>query len=277
MTVVADAKNVVKFVWAHPANSGQRAKAVARSVRFQVRARLLHQRTLAQLGERSYLWAGLHRPGASRVVYGNPPDYSEMLVWRRSLSPGDVFVDVGANVGSYSIWAAELGAEVVALEPAEDTFQLLLENIAINDYKVTAIRATAGSACGMTRFTVGQDCVNRLDPRGSAGVPTVEVEMVTIDSIIGDRLVKGMKVNVEGFEIEVLRGCKRALSEHRIGMIQLEWNPTCEDAVGTDRQPTADLLAQFGYKLYRPNSYGVLNPIDEIGYGADVFACRDYV
>ena len=88
-----------------------------------------------------------------------------------------------------------LGAEVVALEPAEDTFQLLLENIAINDHKVTAIRASAGSVCGMTRFTVGQDCVNRLDLRGSAGVPrTVQVEMVTIDSIIGDRFVRGMKV-----------------------------------------------------------------------------------
>jgi FkbM family methyltransferase len=196
-----------------------------------------------------------------------------MLVWRRLLDPGDVFVDVGANVGSYSIWAAELGAAVVALEPAEDTFELLLENISINDYQVTAIRASAGSACGVTRFTVGQDCVNRLDPRGSAGVPTVQVEMVTVDSIIGDRFVRGMKVDVEGFEIEVLRGCERALSEHRIGLIQLEWNATCEDALGTDRQPTADFLAKFGYKLYRPDHYGVLNSIDEIGYGPDVFAC----
>jgi FkbM family methyltransferase len=272
MTAMTETKNVVKFVWTHPANKGRRAQAVARAVRFQARSRLLHRRTLARLGERSYLWAGLHRPGASRVVYGNPPDHPEMLVWRRSLIPGDVFVDVGANVGSYTIWAGELGAEVIALEPAADTFELLLENISINDYQVTAMRASAGSACGMTRFTVGQDCINRLDPQGSAGVPTVQVEMVTIDSIIGDRFVKGMKVDVEGFEIEVLRGCKRALSEQRIGLIQLEWNPTCEDALGTDRQPTADLLAEFGYKLYRPGCDGVLNPIDEIDYGPDVFA-----
>lgn len=273
MTTMVEAKNVVKFVWTHPANRGRRAQAMGRAVRFQARSRLLHRRTLAQLGERSYLWAGLHRPGASRVVYGNPPDHPEMLVWRQLLIPGDVFVDVGANVGSYTIWAGELGAEVIALEPAADTFELLLENIAINDYQVRAIRATAGSVCGITRFTVGQDCVNRLDPRGSAGVPTVQVEMVTIDSIIGDRFVRGMKVDVEGFEIEVLRGCKRALSEHRIGLIQLEWNPTCEDALGTDRQPTADLLAEFGYELRRPDYNGVLHVIDEIGYGPDVFAC----
>ena len=76
---------------------------------------MLRRRTLARLGDRSVLWAGLHRPGASKVVYANPPDHPEMIVWRRVLRPGDLFLDVGANVGSYTIWAGELGADVIAL------------------------------------------------------------------------------------------------------------------------------------------------------------------
>ena len=52
--------------------------------------------------------------------------------------------DVGANVGTYTIWAAECGAEVIALEPAADTFGLLLENVALNGYQVEAIQAAAG-------------------------------------------------------------------------------------------------------------------------------------
>ena len=40
-----------------------------------------------------------------------------MLVWQQALRPGDLFVDVGANIGSYAIWAADLGADVIALEP----------------------------------------------------------------------------------------------------------------------------------------------------------------
>ena len=81
VTAITEARNVISSV-DHPANKGRRARAVARAVRYQARSRFLHRRTLAKLGEQSYLWAGLHRPGASRVVYGNPPDYPEMLVWR---------------------------------------------------------------------------------------------------------------------------------------------------------------------------------------------------
>ena len=48
-------------------------------------------RTL-QLGERTLMWADLHRTAASKVVYGNPPDFPEMLVWRRHLRPGLIFL-----------------------------------------------------------------------------------------------------------------------------------------------------------------------------------------
>jgi FkbM family methyltransferase len=263
----AVAKNVAKFVWEHPSNEGQRTRAMMRAASFQVRGRVLHRRTLARLGQRSRIWADLHRTGASRVVYANPPDHHEMLVWRNCLQAGDLFVDVGANVGSYSIWATELGAEVIALEPADDTFALLEENVALNGYPIKTIRAAAGAAQGIARFTSGRDCVNRLDPDGAA-----EIAVLTIDSIVGKRTVAGMKVDVEGFEIDVLRGCEEALSEHRVRLMQLEWNATSMQAVGTDRQPVADLLAKHGYSLYCADPEGSLAPLTDLRFGADVFA-----
>ncbi len=270
MALMTDARLVAKFVWTHPSNQGKRARAVARAVRFQARGRVLHRRTLARLGDRSLLWAGLHRPGASKVVYANPPDHPEMLAWRRALRSGDLFLDVGANVGSYTIWAGELGANVIALEPAPDTYALLLENIELNGYRAEAIQAAAGATCGTARFTRGLDCVNRLDAEGSA-----QTRMLTIDSLLGNRTAAGMKVDVEGFEIEVLRCCHRALSEHRIRLIQLEWNLGSIAAVGTDRRPVAQLLARYGYRLYRPDHEGALVPLTDAGYGPDVFTCPD--
>ena len=263
----ADAKSVVKFVWEHPSNEGERTRALLRAVGFQVRGRVLHRRTLARLGEKSVIWADLHRTGASRVVYANPPDHPEMLTWRNALRPGDLFVDVGANVGSYSIWAAELGAEVIALEPADDTFGLLEENVALNGYQIKTIRAAAGAAPGTARFTSDRDCVNRLDPDGTA-----EIAVVTIDSIIGNRTIAGMKVDVEGFEIDVLRGCEQALSEHRVRLIQLEWNSTSLQAVGTDREPVADLLAKYDYRLYYAEPDGSLALLSDPSFRPDVFA-----
>jgi len=269
MRTVTGSAGVIKFVWQHPANEGKRLRALGRAASFQVRARVLHRRTIARLGWRSRIWADLHRRAASKVVYANPPDYPEMLVWRRVLQPGDLFVDVGANVGSYSIWAAELGAEVIALEPAEDTFALLKENADLNRYPIRAIKAAAGSTCGTARFTSGRDTVNRLDPDGSE-----DTSMVTLDSIIEHRSVSGLKIDVEGFELEVLRGCERALADGRVGLMQLEWNQASEIAMGTDRQPVADLLARHGYSLLRPDQRGTLAPLTDAKCGCDVFARR---
>ncbi len=264
---IASTKAIIRYVWEHPSNVGHRPRALLRLACYQAGARLLHRRAIARLGEHSRLWVDLHRTAASKVLYANPPDLPEMLVWRQALRGGGLFVDVGANVGTYTIWAVECGAEVMALEPAADTFGLLLENVALNGYKVSAFQAAAGDRCGAARFSAGRDTCNRFDPHGP-----VETRMVTIDSLIGGRRVAGMKVDVEGFEIDVLRGCTHALSERRIGLIQLEWNAMSRLALGTDRRPVADLLAQHGYQLFRPDPQGLLVPVTDPGFGADVFA-----
>ena len=260
-------RDLITYVWRLPANAGQRPRAVLRTIGFQVQGRVLGRRTVTRLGERSKVLVDMRRATSLKALYGNPPDMPEMLAWRGALRDGGVFIDVGANVGIYTIWAVELGAEVIALEPADDTFALLQENIALNGYQVTMVQAAAGDHCGTARFSAGMDSVNSLDPAGP-----VEAQLVTVDSLIGDRHVTGMKVDVEGFEIDVLRGCARALAERRIGLIQLEWNETSWLAVGTDRRPVADLLAGYGYELYRPDLAGRLVPVTDPGFGADVFA-----
>jgi FkbM family methyltransferase len=267
LAIIAKTRNVVHYVWRHPANEGRRGRALARAAGYQARARLLGRRVQVRLGERSRLWVEPHRAAAVKAVYGNPPDFAEMMVWRQVLRPGDLFLDVGANVGGYSVWAGELGAEVIALEPAEDTFRLLADNVALNGFPIRAVQAAAGAACGTARFTSGHDALNRLDPGGAA-----EVAVVTIDSLLGGGVAAGMKIDVEGFEIDVLRGCERALREQRIGLIQLEWNHECLRSVGTDRKPVAELLASCGYRLYRPAGDGRLEPLADLGFGPDVFA-----
>jgi FkbM family methyltransferase len=261
------ALTVLRFSWTSPANEGARLRAVLRLFFFEFRGRVLRRRTLVRLGNRSRLWADIHRWESSKIAYSGLPDYPEMSVWRDFLRSGDLFVDVGANVGSYAIWAAELGADVIALEPASDTFGLLAENVALNGYPVKMIQAAAGAVRGTAQFTSGLDCVNRFDPAGS-----VQATVVTIDWLIQDHFLAGMKVDVEGFEMDVLRGSEKALSEHRIGLIQLEWNKTSMRADGTDRRPLADYLAQYGYELFRPGLGNVLEPVADLGFGADVFA-----
>jgi FkbM family methyltransferase len=242
--------------------------AIARMLRIGFCFRVLHQPTRVRIGDRSVMRAYPRRWITIKAAFANPPDYREMLYWKRYLKPDDTFIDVGANVGSYSIWAAELGARVIALEPADDTYELLNENIRLNGYEVRTIKAAAGSTSGTVRFTRGLDDVNRMDEVGD-----IEVEAVTLDSIIGNSEIAGMKIDVEGFELEVLRGCEHALSQQRIALIQLEWNTTSLRATNSDRSPVADLLRKYGYGLFRPDSNGELIPFSNLSFGDDVFAC----
>ena len=184
-----------------------------------------------------------------------------MLAWRKVLRLGDLCVDVGANIGCYAILDAELGAEVIALEPADDPCALLEKNIALNGHPIKMICAADGAAPDVARFTNGRNCVNRLDPDG-----IVEIAMSWIDSIVGNRTVAGMKADVEAFEIDMLRGNEEALSEHRVRLIHLGWDATSMQAVGTDRQPVAQLLAQHNDK---PHLY------DRASFGEDHSLCGD--
>lgn len=260
-----------RLAWTHPANRGRASSRVGgclRLGRLWFRARVLRRRTIAAIGDRSVMWADPSRWATLKAVCANPPDVPEMMVWRKYLRRGDIFIDVGANAGSYTIWAAELGAEVIALEPVKDTYDLLVENLKLNGYEAKTIQAAVGASSGVVRFTSGQDDQNHIDSSGD-----IEVEMVTIDLIIGAAEIAGMKIDVEGFEIDVLRGCVRSLREQRIGLMQLEWNSTSERAVGTNRGPVAELLNECGYGLYRPDSSGNLVPITDHDFGDDVFAC----
>jgi FkbM family methyltransferase len=198
---------------------------------------------------------------ASKALYANPPDWPHMIVWERRLRPGDLFIDVGANVGTYSVLCASVGAQVIAIEPAPDTAALLRENNELNGGTIEIIEAAVGSEAGTARFTMGQDTVNQLDTDG-----TEMVTVVTLDSLIGDRTVAGVKMDIEGGELDALSGATSALREHRIHLIQLE------RARAEDREPIARLLTDAGYEFFMPSENGDLIPTDSVTMDDDLFA-----
>lgn len=261
--------DVLDFVWHHPANTGFRSRAVLRALRFQFRGRVLKRRTLTKIGKHSVLWAELHRPSSSRALYANLPDVPEMLVWQRAIRQGDLFVDVGANIGLYSLLAAECGASVVALEPDDSAADRLLENAGLNGYTVELIRAAATQSPGSVGFTSGLDAVNRIITSGSA---TRRVPATTVDEVLGHRHAAGLKIDVEGAERLVLAGASRALRERRIAMIQIEWNECSLKHLGETREPIFRLLRGYGYSIWRPDDAGNLCLPADSDFGSDVFA-----
>ena len=269
METVRQAREVISYVWTHPANQGQRIRSILRAIAFQVRGRL-GKRTLAVIGARGRMWAELHYTASSNVVYANPPNWNEMQAWRRILKPGDLFVDVGSNVGSYAIWTADLGAEVIAIEPDQNAALRLRENVALNDFKIEVQQCALAGERGRMSLTSGLDTVNHLLMDASA--TGQEVEVRTLDDLLGARAAAGVKIDVEGVERLVLDGATQVLADHRIGVMQLEWNEMSQLVLSEDRAPVAEILHSCGYSFYRPDSEGVLHPADVTDYGPDVFA-----
>ena len=217
------------------------------------------------------MWAELHCAAASKVVYANPPDWNEMRAWRRLLQPGDLFVDVGSNVGSYALWAADAGARVIAVEPSPEAARRLRRNVALNDFPITVRECGLADRPGRLTLSTGQDTTNHLLLDPDAVGDSIEVD--TLDNLIGDRFVTGVKIDVEGAERLVLDGAVRALEERRIGVLQIEWNGRSQQVLGEDRGPVAALLTKYGYELTRPDHRGVLGDTDVSGTDArDVFA-----
>jgi FkbM family methyltransferase len=199
-----------------------------------------------------------------------------MQAWRRLLGPGDLFVDVGSNVGVYALWAAERGAEVIAVEPDADAASRLRRNVALNGAEVEVLECALAAEPGMMTLTSGYGCTNRLIVDAANSMGTVRrVPVRTLDEIIRGRHVAGVKVDVEGAERLVLAGGERALSEQRIRILQLEWNRQSELTLGEDRKPVAEILRRHGYVLTRPDSDGRLLPAEPVGYCADLFAVAD--
>lgn len=139
------------------------------------------------------------------------------------LRPGDLFVDVGANIGSYTVLASAVcGAETIAIEPDPVTMGWLKKNIAANQIgdAVATVEAAVGREEGEVNFTVGLDTVNQV--AGESHTNTRKVRVMTLDEVLSGRSPAFIKLDVEGYEAEVIGGASETLKNPSLLAIETE-------------------------------------------------------
>src|SRR5579863_9241815 len=162
MTPMRLASHLISIM-SHPLSRSQPLDALQRYLRWQIGSRLVPGPVVVPLTDRAKLIVSPGMTGATCNVYTGLHDYAEMAFTVHLLRPGDVFVDVGANVGVYTVLAgAVAGAHCVAFEPAADTFRHLTANVAVNALDAELVHAAVGAKSGTLRFTVGRDTTNRV-------------------------------------------------------------------------------------------------------------------
>lgn len=157
--------NILSFLATHPL--GGRG-AIGRFFRWQVASRLLPGPFIIPFVGGTSLVVERGMTDATGDYYRGLHEFEDMAFVLHALRSGDLFVDVGANIGSYSILAASTGASVIAFEPVPATFQRLERNIHFNRFFELIDARNEGVAAkpGSLPFTVGLDTINHdLRPR----------------------------------------------------------------------------------------------------------------
>ncbi len=186
-------------------------------------------------------------------------EYAVTELLKSVLQPGMCFLDVGANIGYYSIIAAARGARVYAFEPVPKLFEALQENVALNpDLNISPQRVALARDTGPTTFFVVDDPENQglssLNESPKAVAITIQAQ--TLDDFVREqkfRRVDLMKVDVEGAEEQVFQGGTDVLASDTAPDIIFE----CHPGATSDK-----ILRTFGYRIYefrRQRSYEARN------------------
>ena len=214
----------LSYIWSHPLSRRSRFAALRRYVRWQLGSRLLRAPAILPFVHESVLVVERSMTGATGNVYCGLHEFADMAFLLHLLRSEDTFVDVGANVGSYSVLAsAVVGARSITIEPVLHTFRRLERNLRVNaiEARVEAIRCVVGRAEGQIRFSVDRDTVNQVVGDDYAGESEL-LPVKTMDALLSARGPILWKVDVEGFETEVLSGAEQALRDSKLLAVLLE-------------------------------------------------------
>jgi FkbM family methyltransferase len=217
--------NIARFFSTHPLTRNAQFNAWARFVLWQIRSHM-RQELIVPWIEGQRLVARKRMTGATGNIYAGLAEFADMMLALHFLREGDLFLDIGANIGSYTILASGIcRATTWAFEPDPNTSCSLRRNVAINnlDNFVTVHELALGDAETEVPFTIGKDTANHVASAGEKNVRMVHQQR--LDALIGGTPYPTimMKLDVEGYGDEVLRGAKALLANDFLKIIVLEW------------------------------------------------------
>ncbi|MBX5467186.1 MAG: FkbM family methyltransferase [Firmicutes bacterium] len=217
-------------------------------------------------------------PTLSRLGYWEPlitRIISSYLTWR----PESIVFDIGANSGYFSVLAAEVSggrARVFAYEPEQEQFKCLIRNIRDRNCRgITPYRLAVGGSSGYVELAIHK--TNQGDNRvrkSSVGHPsdnewnfheiTQRVGQVCLDQHLGEFIPQIAKIDVQGYELEVLRGMSQLLQKVGDDFVGIcEWTPKMMLSLGENPLDLPRWLLETGFNLYSADeSKGVVERWD---------------
>jgi len=172
---------------------------------------------------------------------------------RRHLRPGMTFIDVGANKGDFTLLAARLAGNtgrVISIEPEPGNHSILQRSIALNHYSnITVLQLALSERDGTAYLKIGSTSgAHTLSPEFRGLLKTVPVPTRTLDAVVAEQQLPSVdmiKIDVQGLELDVLRGAAETLRANPRIILLLDLPKQIEK-----RRAIGDYLAPFGFTYF---------------------------
>ena len=237
------------FILNHPLSSKSKLQALRRFLFWQLRSRLVGKPVAYRFVNQSRLLVYPGMTGATGNVYAGLHEFHDMGFVLHALRKNDLFVDVGANVGSYTILAgAAVGADCISIEPVPSTFSHLLENVELNGLQsnVSCLNIGLGKDNGTLHFSADEDTMNHVVADSEVCKNYVDIEVKRLEDILCNCLPTIIKIDVEGWEANVIKGAQKVLSNKKPLAILMEFG--LGERYGFDDQKLCQEILDFGFK-----------------------------
>ncbi len=225
----------------------------------------------SQTGVRDYFETGIQTGVQMRLYFDSrlaQNIHCENFEWQereflnRFLRPGDIYVDVGANIGLFTLIAARcIGPEgrVYAFEPSSRTYERLLENVALNKFdNVSTHKVALSDRAAQLEMTIsldGFDAWNSLaQPIDGKSFAVETITSTTWDAFAEGHDLAGrvtmMKIDVEGWEKHVLAGGAGILSREDAPTLQVEFTEQAARSANSSCAELYHMLEELGYSMF---------------------------
>ena len=241
----------LRFLINHPLNHSNKTNALIRFLKWQIGSRLIPGETVFKWINDSKMIVKTGETGMTGNIYCGLHEFQDMAFLLHVLRNDDLFVDIGANVGSYTILAcAVIGAKGYCFEPVPATFKRLISNIRINDLekRVIAENIALGNLKGELHFSSHLDCMNHVLNADEYNENDLIVKVSTLDDVIeGEPFL--MKIDVEGYETPAVEGAEKILSNEKLCGVIMELNDSGEKYGYHDDELVRKML-NYGFQPY---------------------------
>lgn len=243
---------LLREVLRHPLSRGYRFSTARRILTWQFASRMIPGECVFPFTSKTQLFMNRGMHGATGNFYFGLDEFDDMAFVLNVLREQDLFVDIGANIGSYSILASgHAGARTVSVEPVPATFARLRKNVRYNniDHLVALHNCGISDRSESLQFTTDLDSTNHIATDDDVDAETIEVTVVQLDKMLDGLQPLCIKIDVEGFEEKVVNGGKSVLQSESLRAVLMELNGS-GNRYGFDEDEIHNSMERFGFRPF---------------------------